>query len=118
MKNMTRRGLLGAASVAWATTFLGKPARAAAEFEFKLGVNTPDTHPDRPPHRGRACDRGTVGRATRGHGFPQHQFGGDPETLSQLRAGGIERLAAPSMSLSTLVPLSGFPSVGFAFQSL
>ena len=45
MKNMTRRGLLGAASVAWATTFLGKPARAAAEFEFKLGVNTPDTHP-------------------------------------------------------------------------
>jgi hypothetical protein len=71
MKNMTRRGLLGAASVARATTFLGKPARAAVEFEFKLGINTPDTHPDRPPHRGRACDRGTVGRATQCHGFPQ-----------------------------------------------
>ncbi len=37
--------------------------------------------------------------------------------LSQLRAGGIELLAAPSMTLSTLVPLSGLPSVGFAFQS-
>src|SRR3977135_1608671 len=32
---MTRRGLLGAASAAWATTILNKPASAAAEFEFK-----------------------------------------------------------------------------------
>jgi hypothetical protein len=32
-------------------------------------------------------------------------------------AGGIELLAAPSMTLSTLVPLSGLPSIGFAFQS-
>jgi tripartite ATP-independent transporter DctP family solute receptor len=37
--------------------------------------------------------------------------------LSQVRAGGIELLAAPSMTLSTLVPLSGLPSIGFAFQS-
>jgi tripartite ATP-independent transporter DctP family solute receptor len=37
--------------------------------------------------------------------------------LSQLRAGGIDLLAVPSMTLSTLVPLSGLPSVGFAFQS-
>ena len=37
--------------------------------------------------------------------------------LSQLRAGGIELLAAPSLTLSTLVPLSGLPSIGFAFQS-
>ena len=37
--------------------------------------------------------------------------------LSQVRAGGIELLAAPSMTLSTLVPLSGLPSIGFAFRS-
>jgi TRAP-type C4-dicarboxylate transport system substrate-binding protein len=37
--------------------------------------------------------------------------------LSQVRAGGIDLLAAPLMTLSTLVPLSGLPSVGFAFQS-
>ena len=42
---LTRRGLLGAASAAWATTVLPKPASASAEFEFKLGVNTPETHP-------------------------------------------------------------------------
>src|SRR6202043_3566276 len=41
---MTRRGLLGLASAAWASTVLSKPASAVAEFEFKLGVNTPDTH--------------------------------------------------------------------------
>jgi len=35
--------------------------------------------------------------------------------LSQLRAGGIELLAAPSLTLSTLAPLSGLPSIGFAF---
>jgi tripartite ATP-independent transporter DctP family solute receptor len=49
--------------------------------------------------------------------FANSQLGGDPEMLSQLRAGGIELLAAPSMTLSILVPLSGLPSVGFAFQS-
>ena len=37
--------------------------------------------------------------------------------LSQLRAGGIELLAAPSLTLWTLVPLSALPSIGFAFQS-
>ncbi len=45
MKKMTRRGLLGWACVASATALLAKPAKAAAEFDFKLGVNTPDTHP-------------------------------------------------------------------------
>jgi tripartite ATP-independent transporter DctP family solute receptor len=118
MKNMTRRGLLGAASVAWASTILGKPARAAAEFEFKLGVNTPDTHPltVRLVEAAHAIGEQSSGRLNVTV-FPNSQLGGDPEMLSQLRAGGIELLAAPSMTLSTLVPLSGLPSVGFAFQS-
>jgi tripartite ATP-independent transporter DctP family solute receptor len=118
MKSMTRRGLLGAASVAWAATTLGKPARAAAEFEFKLGVNTPDTHPltVRLIEAAHAIGERSSGRLNVTV-FPNSQLGGDPEMLSQLRAGGIELLAAPSMTLSTLVPLSGLPSVGFAFQS-
>jgi tripartite ATP-independent transporter DctP family solute receptor len=118
MKSMTRRGLLGAASAAWATTFLGKSARAAAEFEFKLGVNTPDTHPltVRLIEAAHAIAEQSSGRLNVTV-FPNSQLGGDPEMLSQLRAGGIELLAAPSMTLSTLVPLSGLPSVGFAFQS-
>jgi tripartite ATP-independent transporter DctP family solute receptor len=115
---ITRRGLLGAASAAWATSVLTKPASAAAEFEFKLGVNTPDTHPltVRLTEAARAIGSQSSGRLNVTV-FPNSQLGGDPEMLSQLRAGGIELLAAPSMTLSTLVPLSGLPSVGFAFQS-
>ena len=116
MKSMTRRGLLGAASAAWATTFLGKSARAAADFEFKLGVNTPDTHPltVRLIEAAHAIGEQSSGRLNVTV-FPNSQLGGDPEMLSQLRAGGIDLLAAPSLTLSTLVPLSGLPSIGFAF---
>jgi len=115
---MTRRELLGSASAAWASTILGKPAHAAAEFEFKLGVNTPDTHPltARLIEAARANGAASSGRLNVTV-FPNSQLGGDPEMLSQVRAGGIELLAAPSMTLSTLVPLSGLPSIGFAFRS-
>ncbi len=115
---ITRRGLLGAASAAWATTVVSRSASAAAEFEFKLGVNTPDTHPltIRLTEAARAVGAQSSGRLNVTV-FPNSQLGGDPEMLSQVRAGGIELLAAPSMTLSTLVPLSGLPSIGFAFQS-
>src|SRR5215469_3483717 len=115
---VSRRALLGGISTAFASPFLMRPARAAAEFEFKLGVNTPDTHPLTVRLTEAAKDI-----AARSSGrlvvtvFANSQLGGDPEMLSQVRAGGIELLAAPSMTLSTLVPLSGLPSVGFAFQS-
>jgi TRAP-type C4-dicarboxylate transport system substrate-binding protein len=115
---MTRRGLLGAASAAWATGIIGRPARAAAEFDFKLGVDTPDEHP-----LTRRLVEAAHDIATKSSGrvnvtvFSNSQLGGDPEMLSQVRAGGIELMAAPSLTLSILVPLSGLPSIGFAFQS-
>ena len=118
MKKMTRRALLGSASAACAAAILTRPANAAAEFEFKLGVNTPDTHPltRRLAEAAKEAGDRSAGRLAVTV-FANSQLGGDPEMLSQLRAGGIELLAAPSMTLSTLVPLSGLPSIGFAFQS-
>ena len=115
---ITRRGLIGAASAALAATALSRPSSAAAEFEFKLGVNTPETHPltVRLTEAAHAIGAQSSGRLNVTV-FPNSQLGGDPEMLSQVRAGGIELLAAPSMTLSTLVPLSGLPSVGFAFGS-
>src|SRR6202161_4163601 len=115
---MTRRGVLATASAGLATTVLGKKASAAAEFEFKLGVNTPETHPltIRLVEAAKAIGSQSGGRLNVTV-FPNSQLGGDPEMLSQVRAGGIELLAAPSMTLSTLVPLSGLPSIGFAFAS-
>jgi TRAP-type transport system periplasmic protein len=113
---MTRRGALGAASAALATSILGKPASAAAEFEFKLGVDTPDEHPltIRLIEAARAIGSQSGGRLNIAV-FSNSQLGGDPEMLSQVRAGGIELMAAPSLTLSILVPLSGLPSIGFAF---
>lgn len=115
---MTRRRVLGTASAALATTMFGKPALAAAEFDLKLGVNTPETHPltIRLTEAAKAIGTQSSGRVNITV-FANSQLGGDPEMLSQVRAGGIELLAAPSMTLSTLVPLSGLPSIGFAFQS-
>jgi TRAP-type transport system periplasmic protein len=115
---ITRRGVLAAASAIWATAALSKPAGAAAEFEFKLGVNTPDNHPLtlRLVEAAKAIGAQSSGRLNITV-FPNSQLGGDPEMLSQLRAGGIDLLAAPSLTLSTLVPLSGLPSIGFAFGS-
>src|ERR1700742_426922 len=79
---MTRRGLLGAAPAALATSMLGKPA-SAAEFEFKLGVNTPDAH----PLTVRLIEAaGAIGSQSGGRlhvtVFPNSQLGGDPEMLS------------------------------------
>jgi TRAP-type transport system periplasmic protein len=115
---ISRRRLLAGASAIWASSKLTRRAKAAADFEFKLGVNTPDTHPltVRLTEAAKDIAARSAGRLVVAV-FANSQLGGDPEMLSQVRAGGIELLAAPSMTLSTLVPLSGLPSVGFAFQS-
>lgn len=117
-KKMTRRRMLGTGSVALAAAMFGKPSLAAAEFDLKLGVNTPETHPltIRLVEAAKLVGAQSSGRLNITV-FANSQLGGDPEMLSQVRAGGIELLAAPSMTLSTLVPLSGLPSIGFAFQS-
>jgi tripartite ATP-independent transporter DctP family solute receptor len=114
---ITRRKLLGSAAAAYVLTTASQ-AGAAAEFEFKLGVNTPDAHPltVRLLEAARAIGTQSGGRLNVTV-FPNSQLGGDPEMLSQLRVGGIDLLAAPSLTLSTLVPLSGLPSIGFAFPS-
>lgn len=116
--DLTRRALLGVAAAVSAGTILGTTSARAAEFDFKLGVNTPDAHPltVRLVEAANAIGEQSSGRLKISV-FSNSQLGGDPEMLSQLRAGGLELLCAPSMTLSILVPLSGLPSLGFAFPS-
>ena len=101
---LTRRGLgqglLGAASAIFATGILGQPAKAA-EFDFKLGVNTPETHPltIRLTEAAKAIGEQSAGRLNITV-FANSQLGGDPEMLSQVRSGGIDILAVPSLTLS------------------
>ena len=115
---LTRRSLLGAASATATTALLGSRAKAAAEFDFKLGVNTPESHPltIRLNEAAKAIGAQSGGRLAVTV-FSNSQLGGDPEMLSQVRSGGIDLLAVPSLTLSILVPMSGLPSIGFAFQS-
>src|SRR3979490_727166 len=85
---LTRRGLLGAASATWATAILRQPANAAAaEFDFKLGVNTPETHPltIRLTEAAKAIGEQSSGRLNVTV-FSNGQLGGDPEMLSQVRS--------------------------------
>ena len=114
----TRRNVVtAAASLVAAGTFLRR-AHAAPELKYKLSVNVPDTHP-----LTLRLIEAAKEIAERSNGqlavtvFPNSQLGGDSETLSQVRSGVLELLAVPSMTLSILVPLSGLPSVGYAFRS-
>jgi tripartite ATP-independent transporter DctP family solute receptor len=112
--HLTRRHAMAAASAA----LLARPARAQAEFEFKIGFDNPDSH----PMSIRIVDMAkTILEQSGGRlnikVFPNSLLGGDTEMLSQVRSGGMELFGAPSLTLSTLVTLSGLPSVGYAFKS-
>jgi tripartite ATP-independent transporter DctP family solute receptor len=115
---LTRRNLIGAACGLLATSALSRRTEAAAEFKFKIGVDTPDTHPLtlRLIEAASAIKEQSSGQLTVSV-FPNSQLGGDPEMLSQVRSGVLELFAVPSLTLSTLVPLSGLPSIGYGLKS-
>jgi len=114
---ITRRHLAGLASATAAAAALPLRARAA-EFTYKLGFNLPETHPMTVRAREAAARilEQSSGRL-QVNVFPNSQLGGDTDMLSQVRSGGLELFGAPSLTLSTLVPASAIPSVGFAFRS-
>ncbi len=114
---MTRRGVLGTASATLASTILSKkpaqPLNSTSNWASTRRKPTPDDRLTEAAHAAASQSGGRLNVTV----FPNSQLGGDPEMLSQVRAGGIDLLAAPSLTLSTLVPLSGLPSIGFAFPS-
>jgi tripartite ATP-independent transporter DctP family solute receptor len=112
--NLTRRHAVAAASAA----LIARPVRAQAQFDFKIGFNTPDSHPMslRIVEMAKTVLEQSGGRLNI-KVFANSLLGGDTEMLSQVRSGGMELFGAPTLTLSTLVALSGLPSVGFAFKS-
>ena len=115
---LTRRSLLVTAGVAGlATIGLARPARAAAEFNFKLATNLPPTHPLNVRAK-EAADR--IAKESGGRAelmiFPGNQLGADADLLSQLRSGGLDFLAMSGLVASTLVPGAAITGMGFAFN--
>lgn len=115
--NLTRRTLLGAASTfAVGAAFNIRQARAA-EFEYKLGVNVPASHPlaIRAQEAADAIAKESDGRFQL-NVFPGNQLGGDNDMLAQLRSGGLEFYAVSGVSgLSTLIPAGSMYGIGFAW---
>jgi TRAP-type transport system periplasmic protein len=116
---LSRRRLLAVGSTAFIGGVVGAPfvARAQqAEFTYKYANNLPDTHPmnARAREMAQAIKAETNGRFEL-QIFPTSQLGSDTDTLSQVRAGGVEFFTLSGLILSTLVPAASINGVGFAF---
>jgi tripartite ATP-independent transporter DctP family solute receptor len=115
---ISRRTLIQLGGAAAASTAM--PLKLAfaqgAEFTYKWANNQPPTHPMNV--RGKqAID--AIKAETNGRfeiqAFPSNQLGSDTDTLSQLRAGGVEFFSLSGLILSTLVTPAALNGVGFAF---
>jgi tripartite ATP-independent transporter DctP family solute receptor len=115
---ITRRKLIQGAAITAAAT--AAPMKLAfgqsAEFTYKFANNVPLTHPlnIRAKAAADAIRAETQGRLDI-QIFPSSQLGSDTDTLSQLRAGGVEFFTLSGLILSTLVPAASLNGVGFAF---
>jgi tripartite ATP-independent transporter DctP family solute receptor len=92
-------------------------ARAqGAQFTYKYANNLPETHPMNVRAREMAA---VIKQETNGafdlQIFPYSQLGSDTDTLSQIRAGGVEFFTLSGLILSTLVPAASINGMGFAF---
>jgi tripartite ATP-independent transporter DctP family solute receptor len=116
---LTRRCLLAAGGSALLGGTVASPfvARAqGAQFTYKYANNLPETHPMNVRAREMAA---AIKQETNGafdlQIFPYSQLGSDTDTLSQIRAGGVEFFTLSGLILSTLVPAASINGMGFAF---
>jgi TRAP-type transport system periplasmic protein len=113
----SRRTVLGAiaSASAWGVPIIAKAK--PAEFTFKIAHPLAASHPThlRLQEAADHIARDTEGRVDL-RLFPNNQLGGEADTLSQLRSGGVEGYVIGGLVVSPLVPLAGLDGVGFAFK--
>ena len=118
---ISRRHLLAGSASTACTSAIAAPfvARAQqAQWSYKYANNLPDAHPMnvRAREMAKAIKEETGGRFDL-QIFPSSQLGSDTDTLSQIRAGGVEFFTLSGLILSTLVPAASINGIGFAFPS-
>jgi tripartite ATP-independent transporter DctP family solute receptor len=116
---MERRSFVKFVAATGAAPALVLSSRAqAAEFTFKFGQNLAVTHPLylRSMEAAEKIKAETKGRLEI-QVYPSSQLGSDTDSLSQVRAGGIELFTLSGLILSTLVPNAAVSGLGFAFPS-
>jgi len=114
---MRRRRFIEYGALAAVAPALIVPGRArAAEFSYKFAQNLPPTHPLylRAVEASEKIKADTKGRVDI-QVFPNSQLGSDTDSLSQVRAGGIELFTLSGLILSILVAPASISGIGFAF---
>ena len=114
---MTRRGFVASAAAITAAAMLPvRPARAA-DFEYKMGHSSPESHPF---HKRLLEVSERIGRETAGKMklsiFPASQLGGDNDLLSQARSGAVDFVQPAGLILASILPLAAVNGMGFAFK--
>jgi len=117
--SITRRALIKQLSIG--ATLAAAPLQRvfgqSAEFSYKYATNMPPTHAVN-VRLGQAFD--TIREESGGRMdirlFPANQLGSDTDTLSQLRAGGVEFFNLSGLILATLIPQVAISAIGFAFK--
>jgi len=114
---MRRRRFIKYGALAAVAPAIIVPGRArAAEFSYKFAQNLPPTHPLylRAVEASEKIKADTKGRVEI-QVFPSSQLGSDTDSLSQVRAGGIELFTLSGLILSILVAPASISGIGFAF---
>ena len=118
MLKISRRKALALGAGTLITSAMPLRYAQAAEFNFKLGTNVPESHPLN-VYAKKAADE--IKEKTNGRFelqlFPNNQLGGDSDMFSQLRSGALECFTLSGVNvLSTLIPSAAIYGLGFAFK--
>jgi tripartite ATP-independent transporter DctP family solute receptor len=117
-RTFSRRSLLWSAAAA-AAALTVRPSRAgAAEFDYKMGHSSPESHPF---HKRLLEVAARIAKDSGGRMsltiFPASQLGGDNDLLSQARSGAVEFVQPAGLILASILPVAAVNGMGFAFGS-
>jgi len=114
---ISRRAALVGTGILAAATLLPRAARAA-EFEYKMGHSSPESHPfhKRLLEVSARIAQESGGRMTLSI-FPNSQLGGDNDLLSQCRSGAVDFVQPAGLILASILPLTAINGMGFAFPN-
>ncbi len=114
---ITRRTALAGVGAFAAAGLLPRRARAA-EFEYKMGHSSPESHPF---HKRLLEVSARIAKASNGRMtlsiFPNSQLGGDNDLLSQCRSGAVDFVQPAGLILASILPLTAINGMGFAFPN-
>lgn len=115
---LSRKLFLTSAASTYATIGILRFPAGAAEFTYKLGCNTPLTHPQtlRVTEAANKIKQDSGGRLEI-KVFPNSVLGGDTQMLQQVRSGALEIQQVVTSVLANVVPAAGLDSLDFVFAN-